>query len=322
MSRKNQAKHSISIANARLGGAKITKMQRTNVCKHFVDWCYEQHYVFNSIAEVTREMVLAYLDFLKVQGISVATRHNRLASIRRAMRALGKSPDDVGISSKSLGLEARNRTGTKEPMPDAYLLAAVVKAMDMRELGFAIALNLQRQLGYRGLESLMSVSELEKYALEANLIVQKNVAVTSGTKGGRPRFTQLIHGRAAQTLMLIKSALLFMRHEGFLVSGEKPGLKAARAKYHALAAKVGLVGKFSPHSLRYAYAVEKITELRDQGYNRQEAMALVAGFLGHGASRSRYISMVYGKTVVHSVPVEKRKARIDRAISNLDKLLA
>ena len=321
MSRKNQAKHSISVANNKLGGARITKMQRTRVCKHFVDWCFERQYIFNSITEVSREMVFEYLQFLKVEGISVATTHNRLSSIRRAMRALGKSPDEIGISAKSLNLEARNRAGTKEPISDEQLQTAVNRAIEIGEHGFAILLRLQRLLGYRGLESLMSISELEKFALEASVITQTNIAITSGTKGGRPRFTQLIHARADETILVIKEALIYMRQHGFLVSGGKSGLKTARSKYHFLVAKVGLTGKYSSHSLRYAYAVEKITELRDQGYNRKEALSLVANFLGHGASRSRYISSVYGKTVVHTVPIEKRKARIDRAIQNLDKLL-
>jgi len=303
MSRKNQAKHSIAVANAKLGGARITKMQRTSVCKHFVNWCYEHRYVITSITETSKEMVFAYLQFLKAEGISIATQHNRLASIRRAMQALGKSPDEIGISAKELNLESRDRRGTKEPIPDDLLEVAIIKALQMNEIGFAIALRLQRLLGYRGLESLMSVQELEKFAIEASVIVKTDIAVTSGTKGGRPRFTQLIHTRASETIAVIKEALIYMRQHGFLVAGGKVGLKTARSKYHFLATKVGLVGKYSPHSLRYAYAVEKITELRDQGYNRQEAMALVAGFLGHGASRSRYISMVYGKTVVHTVPV-------------------
>lgn len=71
-------------------------------------------------------------------------------------------------------------------------------------------------------------------------------------------------------------------------------------KYHRLAREVGLVGKYAPHSLRYAYCVDKIIELRDAGCNRKEATSLAANFLGHGDGRGRYVSMVYGKTVVHN----------------------
>ena len=320
MSRKNIAKHSLVLANSKLGGARITKIQRKRICMNFLQWCFSNDLPFNSFAAVTKEMVVAYIDYLRDNGIRVSTLHNRLASIRRSMSALGKNPDDAGISAKTVGLESRNRTGTKEPISDALLEAAINKATDLGEHGFAIVLRLQRLLGYRGLESLMSISELEAYALEANLIVQANIPITNGTKGGRPRFTQLIYARSAETISVIQEALIHMRQHGFLVAGGKSGLKTARSKYHFLATKVGLTGKYSPHSLRYAYAVEKITELRDQGFNRKEALSLVANFLGHGSSRSRYISSVYGRTVVHTVHIEKRKSRIDRAINNLKNL--
>ncbi len=320
MSRKTIAKHSVILANSKLGGARITKLQRKRICVDLLEWCFANGYPFNTFAGVTKEMVDAYILSLRDSGISVATLHNRVASIRRAISALGKNPDDLGITAKAIGLESRNRTGTKEPIADAHLQTAINTALEMGEHGFAIVLKLQRLLGYRGLESLMAIAELENHALDANKIASGNIAITSGTKGGRRRYTQIIHARAAETYAVIREALIYMKEHGFLVSGSKAGLKAARSRYHALAIKVGLVGKYAPHSLRYAYAAEKITELKNLGYNRQEALSSVAGFLGHGASRARYISMVYGKTVVHTVPIEKRKARIDRAINILKNL--
>ena len=321
MSRRTQAINSIHAASKKQGGARITKVQSKRTCIHFVNWCFKNNHIINSISDVNVETVQSYFKHLQEIQLSVATQQNRLSAIRRSIQALGKDPNVTGITAKNIGIESRNRAGTKEPITDALLLNAIFKAETLGEQGLAIVLKLQRLLGYRGLESLMSLPALENFAIEAKTIASTNIGVRDGTKGGRPRYTQIIHARAAETYGVIGEALIYMRNHRYLVSGSKAGLKTARSKYHALASQVGLVGKFSPHSLRYAYAVEKITELRDQGYNRQEAMALVAGFLGHGASRSRYISMVYGKTVVHTVPVEKRKARIDRAISNLDKLL-
>lgn len=320
MSRKSIAINSVHIANRKLGGARVTKMQSKRICFAYIHFCFQHHYPINTMLDSTLESVQLYINHLQAQGISVATQHNHLSSIRRAISALGKNPNDLGITAKAIGLESRNRSGTKEPITDDHLQTAINKAIQMGEHGFAIALKLQRLLGYRGLESLMSIAELEKFALEASVITQTNIAITSGTKGGRPRFSQLIHARAAETMRVIQEALIYMRDHGFLVAGNKAGLKTARSKYHVLAAQVGLTGKHSPHSLRYAYAVEKITELRDQGYNRKEALSLVANFLGHGASRSRYISSVYCRSVVHTVPIEKRKSRLDRAIKNLKNL--
>ncbi|MDO8769308.1 MAG: integrase domain-containing protein [Burkholderiaceae bacterium] len=321
MSRKVQAKHSISVANQKLGGARITKVQRKQICKQFVNWCFDRKHLFNSIGEASLEMVRDYMQYLKGEGISIATQHNRLASIRRAMNALGRDPDKLGITAKSVGLEPRNRSGTKEPVQDDFLEVAIAKAIEINEPGFAIALRLQRLLGLRGLESLMSIPDLEKYALQAGELLSESVGITKGTKGGRSRFSRVILKRANETLITVREALVYMRTNGYLIEGGKVGLKSARAKYHRLSREVGLVGKFSPHSLRYAYAVEKIEELRDAGFNRKETLSAVAETLGHGTSRDRYVSMVYGKSVVHTVPVEKRKSRLERAIKNMDQLI-
>lgn len=321
MSRRSRANHSVVVANNQLGGAHATKMQRKIICKDFIAWCFTNGYPINALSEATLLMIQAYIKSLKEAGISVATMHNRLASIRRAMRALGEDPDVAGITAKTVGLESRDRSGVKEPIPDTLLEIAIAKALELNEPGFAIALRLQRLLGHRGLESLMSVSELEKYAIEASQLVSANMGITKGTKGGRPRITDVIHARANETLSTIQQALVHMRKHGFLVEGGKSGLKSARSKYHRLSAEVGLVGKYSPHSLRYAFACEKIAELRDLGYNRIEALSLVAKYLGHGASRNRYVSQIYGRSVVHSVPIEKRKSRLERAINKINLLM-
>jgi Integrase len=132
----------------------------------------------------------------------------------------------------------------------------------------------------------------------------------------------VLHAHAQVTLVAIHAALVFARtHGGYLLVGAKPGLKSARSKYHRLAREVGLVGQHAPHSLRYAYATEKLIELRDGGFNRKEAASRVARFLGHGATRDRYISQVYGRTVIATIAPERRKARIDRAIAVMESLI-
>lgn len=321
MSRKVQAKHSIVVANAKTGGAFITKVQRKRICKSIVDWCFSHQYLINSMTDVTVEMVREYMTELKAEGICTATQHNRLASIRVAMTALGSDPDVLGITAKGVGVTPKSRQGTKLPIPNELFEMAISKAIEEGELGFTLCLRLQRLLGLRGLESVMSVSALEKFALEASEFAKSDVHIFKGTKGGRKRKTTVIQARAAETLQTIHAALTHMKEHGCLVQGTKPGLKTARSHFHLVAKNVGLVGKFAPHSLRYAYAVEKLVELRDLGFNRKEAGSFVAQWLGHGASRDRYVSMVYGKTVVHTIPVETRKSRLDKALDNIDRLL-
>jgi site-specific recombinase XerD len=323
MSRKSQAKHSIFVANSKIGGARITKTQSKLIGDRFVEWCFKNNYFFNSITDATQEMLAAYMQYLKMQGISVATKHNRLSSIRRAMKSLNCDPNAKGITAKAVGLAPRSRVGTKMPIPDNIFEEVIRKACELNESGFVIALRLQRLLGLRGLESLMVVSSLEKFALDANQVVNGVVPITDGTKGGRSRITNIIRSKAAETLQTILDALLFMReHNGFLIEGGKLGLKSAVSKYHRLAKQVGLVGQHAPHSLRYAYCIDKLIELRDAGYNRKEATSFVANYLGHGDSRGRYVSMVYGKTVVHTLPVEKRKTRLNRAIENIEQVVS
>lgn len=79
---------------------------------------------------------------------------------------------------------------------------------------------------------------------------------------------------------------------------------------------------YAPHSLRYAYAVDKIRELNADGYSRQEALAMTAGLLGHGASRARYVTQVYGKTIVDTLPKTRRRNTLEQAAIELAKLAA
>jgi len=59
--------------------------------------------------------------------------------------------------------------------------------------------------------------------------------------------------------------------------------------------RAGLTGRYSPHSLRYAWAQEAIQHYRQQGFSQKEARALVSTDLGHGDGRGRYIEHVYGR---------------------------
>lgn len=324
MSRKTVANHSVVVASNKIGGARKTKEQREVICKNFIAWCFAQGYLFNSMKEVDLVMLQGYFASLQAEGITIATQHNRLSAIQKTMKILRHEKVLVGISAKTVGLEPRDRSGTKLPIPDDIFQIVLERAENLDEPGFVIALKLQRLLGHRGLESLMCVADLEKYALEAvdALRVPVEVPIRSGTKGGRPRDTSIIQSKSTETLHVIREALGFMRSNGgYLIVCGKDGIKSAMQKYHRLAREVGLAGKYAPHSLRYAYCVDKLIEFRDAGCNRKEATSWVANFLGHGDGRGRYISMVYGKTVVHTLPVEKRKSRLDRAMGNIDRLI-
>jgi len=180
-------------------------------------------------------------------------------------------------------------------------------------LGFAIALRLERFLGLRGQEALMSVDVLK--ILHGGTGASQpgpdaEFKIVAGTKGGRPRVIRAVQRFAREAMVAIAEAVAFAAANGnFLIHGPKADLKSARAYYHRLAREVGLVGVYSPHSLRYAYSVDKIVEMRDAGFSRQEALQATAALLGHGPSRARYVTQVYGRTVVHTFPKTKKNSR-------------
>ncbi len=64
--------------------------------------------------------------------------------------------------------------------------------------------------------------------------------------------------------------------------------------WHKQAAKVGLTGEYSPHSLRYAWAQDAIRHYLAQGFSEKESLALTATDLGHGDGRGRWVKQVYG----------------------------
>uniref|UniRef100_UPI0009ABBE7B integrase domain-containing protein n=1 Tax=Salmonella enterica TaxID=28901 RepID=UPI0009ABBE7B len=82
-------------------------------------------------------------------------------------------------------------------------------------------------------------------------------------------------------------------HHGRLI--DKPDLKSAMDYWHNQAARMGLTGAYSPHSLRYAWAQDTISHYLAQGFNRKEALAILAMDLGHGDGRGRYVAQVYGQ---------------------------
>lgn len=322
MSRISEARRSVEAAVQRKGGAVKSQIDRRDIVLNFIQWSFDRHHCFNSIKDLTLELVKPYFEHLKREGIANSTMWNRLAAIRSLMCALKAKPDMLGITADAVGLVARDRKGKKVPIPDHLLNEVIAKAYAQGEEGFAIMLKLQRLIGHRGMESLMSIRDLQKSAREARDIAAMAVIIHSGAKNGKRRVSDIIHARSEETLRVIRDALVYARsHGGHLVHGAKSGLKSAKVKYRNLATKFGLVGIYSPHSLRYAYAVEKLYELDAAGFSRDEALSFLSICLGHGESRGRFISMVYGRKAVHILKPVRRKTRMNQAIAEMDRLI-
>jgi site-specific recombinase XerC len=307
MSQKRKLVHAAHGINNQSGGARSTKMARLRHLKEFISHCADHKLGMTDFKSVTREMLVSYVQALKAPNHgrpnSTATIHNKLAAIRTALKSHGVDLKALGIENNAdLEIGSRTRLGKKEPISDAAFEAALAKAMDLGELGFFHCIRLERYLGLRGLEAVMSTAALSACALEAVQMAGKSlkeVKIFDGTKGGRPRETAVIVKFARETLSVIAEALKFAtNNDGYLVSGKVSGLKQARARYHKIAIAVGLTGKSSPHALRYRYTCDKLEELRDLGVPRQEALVLASKWLGHGPGRGRWVSMVYGRSVM------------------------
>ena len=57
----------------------------------------------------------------------------------------------------------------------------------------------------------------------------------------------------------------------------------------------GLTGKYSPHSMRYAYARDRHNAYMKLGFSEKESLAMVSMDLGHGDGRGDYVKRVYLK---------------------------
>lgn len=342
MSRKSEAFRSIQSANNRLGGARVSQVQRGQKCRRFIRWCFDAKHPVTSLAEVQAEWVRHYLAQRRdgcvmsadgvanrVRPLSLASLHNELAAIRRGMSALGVDPDARGISADAMGLGQRARRGTKRPITDEEFERAIARAMDMGEVGFAIALRLERFLGLRCQEAMMSTRRLLDWAHECESTINRGMPsalhIEYGTKGGRPRVSIILRQYAKETVAAIHEALTYTMEHGHLIhpkrAGERVGsLKFARAKYHRLAQRVGLVGEVAPHSLRYRYAVDLLRQLIDDGVPQREALSLVAENLGHGGGRRDMVARVYGASVAADLPRSTRRQDLRGALALVEHL--
>jgi Integrase len=326
MSIKSVAYHSISVANNQLGGAYTSKSARTRHGRAFLNFC---HFRGNSLVDIkhtTFELLRDWVTSLKDANLSKGTINNHVASIRALCSQRGANLESLGLTDTSgLGVDVRNRKCTKLPVTDEIFEAAIVQAIAANEIGFVHALKLERYLGLRGTEAMMSTVALKTYAKQAHILMQRHLSpihIVDGTKGGRPRDIAVIEQYASETFQAITEALAFsLQNNGFLIVGKAgTGLKGARSKYHRLAAKFGLTGVYAPHSLRYRYCIDKLLELNAAGVPRNEALAFASECLGHGASRTRFVSMVYGRSVTHLLQKTTRKQNIQQVMAELTEL--
>lgn len=106
-----------------------------------------------------------------------------------------------------------------------------------------------------------------------------------GTKGGRPRWTHLVDPQRA--LEAVRDALAVVQRDGRLARGAN--LRQAATWYRNAMHRLGMQG----HSLRYAWARERMDAYLADAIPMAEALARTSMDLGHGDGRGRWVRMVY-----------------------------
>lgn len=244
--------------------------------------------------QIKSRHVESYIQHRLAEGIGLRTLQNEMAALRGILRSADREglADSERISNAALGLSGASREGTKAPMPDDQYRAAVEAAMG-RDKGVASCLQLSRSLGLRAEEAVQSVKSLVTWQKQIDA-GRNSVTVIFGTKGGRPRETA-IHDRQAVAAAVRFALDVAAEQGGRLI--DRPDLKSAMDRFHNEARAVGLTGKHSPHSLRYAYACDAVRSYQEHGYSKSEALALTSADLGHGDGRGHYIAHVYTKGI-------------------------
>ncbi len=234
----------------------------------------------------------AYMADRLSQGISPRTLQNEMAAIRTVLREAGRHTlvQSDRLSNWALGLSGASRAGTRAAITAEHY-QHVLSQFQQKDAGLAATLELARLMGLRSEEAVRCSQSLKTWS-QALARGDERLTVVFGTKGGRPRQT-LVLNREAVTDAVNRALSITTTHNGRLI--DKPDLRTAMNRWRSQTSRAGLTGRYSPHSLRYAWAQEAMQHYRQQGFSRKEARALVSTDLGHGDGRGRYIEHVYGR---------------------------
>lgn len=274
------------------GGAHLTRENREKHLTRFAEWCWKSGYQLHQVSQIGGKHIGRYVESRLADGASKRTVQNELANLRKALRGAGREryANSDAISNAALGISGASRIGTKTAMPDADL-AKFQDAASRLEPGVAVCLALQRELGLREKEAVMSVASLKTW--ERQLAVSGAVNVLHGTKGGRARQTPAIDRERA--LAAVSSAIALAKAQGGrLIPSDD--LKTALNRYSYVCRTVGMTGELASHSLRYAYAQDQLGKLLRDGVPQREARAAVSMYLGHGDGRGRWVAMIYARS--------------------------
>lgn len=267
------------------GGSFKTVNDRIHITKRFSEHLRALNIQIQRVEQIKVRHIECYIEERLEQDIGLRTLQNEMAALRAVLRQAGRRQvvEHPRLTNKALGVSGASRNGTHRAITQEHYQQVMEKAR-AEDAGLAAALEIARLMGLRSQEAVQSSQSLKTW-LKSMERGETRLKVVFGTKGGRPRHTTVLDTGAVRIRVAD-------RRDGRLIG--KPGLKTAMNHWHRQAAKVGLTGEFSPHSLRYAWAQDAIRHYLAQGFSEKESLALTATDLGHGDGRGRWVKQVYG----------------------------
>lgn len=280
---------------AKQGGVSFkTVADRLKIASRIADRMAKLNIQIRDVKHIKINHIELYIKSRQEEGISKRTLQNEMAGIRNILAVASRtklaSPQHEKLSNHALGLSNASRDGTKVAISEERYLSVFYHA-EKQDMGVAMTMQLARCFGLRTEEAIQSAKSLKTWQ-RALLQGEKSVRIVFGTKGGRPRDTTIIDRE--KMLYAVNQALnLASQSNGKLI--DKPDLKSAIDRYRNVVRNAGLTGKYAPHSLRYAWAVDAMDYHKNNGMSDDEAKAMVSMDLGHGDGRGRYVERVYNK---------------------------
>lgn len=195
------------------------------------------------------------------------------------------------LTNHSLGLANASRAGTRAAISPVKF-QQVLQAAQAKDEGLGAVLQIARAMGLRSQEAVQSTQSLKTWQNAIDKGADK-LTVVLGTKGGRARETTIIN-RELVKHVISQALSIAEQRNGKLI--DKPDLKSAMAYWRNQTTAIGLTGKNSPHSLRYAWAQDSLKHHQSQSFSRVESRALTSMDLGHGDGRGRYVERVYANS--------------------------
>lgn len=279
------------------GGSFKTVSDRMKIADRLAEGLLKMNIQIRDANHLKTNHIAMYINSRLAENISKRTLQNEMAAIRAVLRLAGKTfmanPTHEKLSNYALGISGASRDGTKVAIPTDIYESTLDKVCEI-DRGAAAIMKLSRHLGLRTEEAIQSVKSLKTWQ-KAILNKQEKIRVVFGTKGGRPRDTTIINSDALTKI--IKNAIKIAdKNNGKLI--DKQGLHLAIERYRNIVRAAGLVGKYAPHSLRYAYSRDAVAHHINKGFSQKEAEALVSMDLGHGDGRGYYVARIYNKVTI------------------------